>query len=222
MKNVKVVWVFVLITAPALTGFAQWKNEPSDQDNNRNLISKDRQWFVTYHLNSCPYYNCTYTEVFSVGNDTVINSLYYRNIFVTTGTDAPQKTVLYGQVRETDDRKVYLFRKGIEKLYYDFTIRVRDTISNWQLVKMDTIELYGQNRLRYEFKSVCMSYKAYWIEGIGDTRGLFYEDGFDCLGDVVAEKMGGPVFELNCVKEMESTIYHSGLYDDCWVYDPPE
>jgi len=222
MKKIKVLLSFVFIATLFLVCTAQCKKESSNKSDYLNLISDSKQWFVTYHLNSCPYYNCTYTEVFSVGNDTVINGLSYRNIFVTTGTDVPQETVLYGQVRETDDKKVYLLIKGTEKLYYDFNIQVFDTISNWQLIKIDTIELYGQNRLKYEFNSICMSYKTYWIEGIGDTRGLFYEDGFQCLGDVVAEEMGGSAYELNCVEEMEVSIYSSGLYDDCWIYEPPK
>jgi hypothetical protein len=222
MKKIKVLLAFVFISTLFLVGFAQCKKEISNNANYLKLISESKQWYVTYHLDSCQYFDCTYTELYSIGNDTVINEVNYKNVYLSRGIESPMERILYGQVRETNDKKVYLFKGGVEKLYYDFGMQIFDKLSNWQLIKIDTINVYGQNRLKFELKSICSSSKACWIEGIGDTRGLFYNDCFDCIGDVVIEDVGGSVYELNCVEEMESTIYNSELYDDCWIYKPPK
>lgn len=220
MKKIRLLSALIFMLMIVLVSFAQCKKETSNDANYLRLISNSKQWFVTYHLNSCQFYNCTFTELYSIGNDTVINDVMYKNIYLSEGYEMPQDKILYGQVRETDDKKVYLFKKGEEKLYYDFDLKILDTITNWQLIKIDIVNLYGQNRKKYEFKSICTKDTTWWIEGIGNIRGPFYVDNFGCAGKISWQDMGGNVYELNCVEEKQSTIFKSELYDDCWVYQP--
>jgi hypothetical protein len=219
MKEMRYLSALIYSLMVVLVSFAQCKKGTSDNDNYLKLISDSKQWFVTYQSDSC-HYSCTFTELYSIGNDTVINNIGYMNVYLSKGYESPLNKTLFGQVRETDDKKVYLLKFGVEKLYYDFDLKISDTITNWQLVKIDLVNLYGQNRKKYEFKSICTPTKTYWIEGIGDIRGPFYKDNFGCQGNISWSEMGGAAYELNCVEEKQSTIFKSGLYQDCWVYQP--
>jgi hypothetical protein len=217
MKKIRLLSALTFMLMVVLVTFAQCKKETSNNADYLRLISNSKQWFVTFHTDSCRY-ACTFTELYSIENDTVINNVTYKNIYLSRGYEFPQNKILYGQARETDDKKVYLLKGGKEKLYYDFGMKILDTITNWQLVKIDTVNFYGQNRKKYEFKSICTNATTYWIEGIGNINGLFYEDNFGCAGDITWNEEGGATYELNCVEEKQSTIFKSELYDDCWVY----
>lgn len=219
MKKIRLLSASIFTLMVVLVTFAQCKKETSNNADYLRLISNSKQWFVTFHTDSC-HYECTFTELYSIGNDTVINNVTYKNIYLSRGYEFPQNKILYGQVRETDDKKVYLFKGGEEKLYYDFGMKILDTFSNWQLVKINNVNLFGQNRKKYEFKSICTADTTSWIEGIGNIRGPFYEDSFHCGGEITWEDVGGNAYELNCVEEKQSTIFKSDLYDDCWVYRP--
>lgn len=177
-------------------------------------------WYVTYHLNPCPYYDCTFTELISIGKDTTVNNMTYKKVFIQYGSEAPTNKKIYGLARETEDKKVYFLQYDEETLYYDFNLSIMDTIGNWQLNMIEDIFVLGTERKKYQFISICTYDTTYWIEGIGNINGPFYSDNFGCIGELAWHTSGGSIYELNCVIENNNKIYESGLYDDCWIFDP--
>lgn len=198
-----------------------------DKENDVNpeyssLLKQSNEWYVTYHLNSCPGYACTYTQLYTIGNDTVINHIEYQKIIITGGEESPTESQIFGYARETKDKKVYLLENGIEKLYYDFNMNILDTIGNWQLMDIESIDILNQPRRKFKLKSICTSDTTFWVEGIGSEKGVFYRNYFDCSGDLVSYKQGTTFYELNCVFDEDIKIYGSELYDDCWICKPYE
>lgn len=186
------------------------------------LLTNDKSWYVIYHNNSCPGFDCTFTYLYSIGRDTLINNIQYKEILETSGKESPIHTETYGYARETNDKKVYLLKNDIERLYYDFNIKIFDTVNNWQLIDIETIEISNIIRKKLFLKSICTSDSTYWIEGIGSIDGLFYQDNFKCMDSLIINFQGGSIYELNCVYENEINIFESGRFNDCWVFEPYE
>jgi hypothetical protein len=90
---------------------------------------------------------------------------------------------------DTISKKVYTVNSaGQEKLLYDFSLNVNDTVTVYpkpywwadslqvKVEDIDSVSILGQYRKRLKVIGVDMfsGMEEYWIEGIGSTMGLFY------------------------------------------------
>jgi hypothetical protein len=161
-----------------------------------------------------------YTELYKIGNDTLINNTHYNKIFRCNDT-LNLSWQLFPEFIRQDTNKVYIrTNESTERLIYDFNLSIGDTISqenfqidetNWILTEIDTVYLYGYWRKQWTFKN--MDYgpsgpEDIWIEGIGSTYG------FNTPGNFMLE-----VFTLLlCVKQGETYIYRNPYLNSCYIY----
>ena len=211
--------VLIISLAILFLGIINCEKE-NTKPHSKRFFDKKKKWYITYHMNSCPYYNCTYTELYTIGEDTIINSFEYKKIFKITGKDEPKDTMLYGFGRESKDKKIYLLKNKQEVMYYDFGANVQDTIGDWVVNSIQTETYFDTERKKTELISMCTSDTSYWIEGIGSIDGLFTPKYFSCMDSIVAFVSGGSIYELNCVFKGDTKIFDSELYSDCWIFEP--
>jgi len=89
--------------------------------------------FVHFFPNSNAYFSVSYFKYWFEG-DTIINSYQYKKVFKQTGNPIANfdESVYYAALREdTIAERVYCIveEDGIERLLYDFSLNVGDTIS---------------------------------------------------------------------------------------------
>ncbi|MBK6903381.1 MAG: T9SS type A sorting domain-containing protein [Saprospirales bacterium] len=146
---------------------------------------------------------------YRIEGDTTIDGTAYKKVyrlgfFIDQWPFVPYRKsgqALFGAIREDiDERKVYarIFEEseiehrctdlGAEKLWYDFSLEVGDTLPScisgwpdhpewtWPIDSFDTAFLFGEDRDRW---SVLYGY-AYQVEGLGTHTGLF-DPCFGCI-----------------------------------------
>ena len=97
------------------------------------MVETSKRWYVTTHFNNCPNYDCTFTDLYTIGKDTIINGLIYYKVYLYQNMDSIAKdSTLYGLIRETSDKKVFLLKDKQEQLYYNFDLKVNDIFGNYK------------------------------------------------------------------------------------------
>ncbi|MBN1186131.1 MAG: T9SS type A sorting domain-containing protein [Bacteroidales bacterium] len=169
-------------------------------------------------------------ERFAVnGEDTVINSLTYKKLYIFYDTVFNKENARYvGGIREDSAKRVYYIADtiihdfkpdaialtpGQEMLLYDFSVNVGDTlwegnfypIDEWLVVnKIDSFLIKKKYRKRIHFEYIT---SVKWIEGIGNIRGLLFTSG--------ATPTNGLYNDLICFKQNDSILYFNENYTDC-------
>lgn len=156
------------------------------------------------------------TGVYSAPNDTIINQLWYQQIY---GFNSP---VCY--LRKDSVEKVYGRYKSdsVEFLLYDFGWQVGDSITlgnalgrTWpysvvdcRLDSIDTVDMGGLRRRFYvsyripQWNSGWSFERDIWIEGIGSLGTHFLSPGLD------PQSLDGQKEDLLCFFEKDSLLYH--------------
>ncbi|MCL2706417.1 MAG: T9SS type A sorting domain-containing protein, partial [Spirochaetaceae bacterium] len=169
--------------------------------------------------NPMGYYTYS-TEKFMFYGDIIVDDKEYKKLYISTKEypNFPQDWSLHNLMREDDNKKVW-YKKNInstEKLYYDFSLKIGDTVSNpWSetpvIVEDVTYKTMnnGKERKVLHLSSFVFanSNKECWIEGIGSTVGLIYP----LFGYVV-----GGYYELLCSYENEEIIFINDNSDTCY------
>lgn len=164
------------------------------------------------------------------GEDTLHNGKIYKKLFVFYDKEyTPNNMRFLGGIREDSLKRVYYFGDTIhiekpylpnlkpEMLLYDFSLNVGDSIddidnSNTRMyvTSVDTIELGGYKRRRFSFSK--MQDRLQWIEGIGSTTGLLFQNKFAKLG------YAGNRNTLLCFRQNGLTVYFSPFATDCFPF----
>ena len=194
---------------PFPTANAVWREEHLDNGSQLNIIQDKYQYVQT--------------------NDTLISGLTYHKIFYSgmrilyNNLGTPVDTIFNyaqykGAIRE-HNQKVYFFVAGqpAEKLLYDFTLQVGDTVSGLQYgyaygytTKVDSIRPFvtndGVTRKKY-FLSIEGSFDetTFWIEGMGSGMGLLPR----------YELSSADVVKLLCFKANNSPIWYDTDASQC-------
>ena len=165
------------------------------------------------------------------GEDTVINDLTYKKLYIFHDTTFNKSNASYvGGIREDENKRVYFkgdyeihsFKPSYqnthnhdELLLYDFSLSIGDTLKEGNLsyeedfiilTSIDTILIGNSYRKQYKFNNRMVK----WIEGIGNLRGLLFSSG--------GLKLGGPDGELICFKQNNKILYFNNYYDDCMPF----
>ncbi len=166
----------------------------------QDFISENKLWHVKDYS-----WDWISTEIFKIQGDTVINSLAYKNLWVTTDS-AMNDFWLTGFLREESGVVYYLRRfYNEEGVLYDFNLEEGDTATIYsefcdemQIVieETDTVEYFGVPRKRWKLDGWN---DDYWIEGIGSNYGLVYTKLYDCAADIMKE--------LTCFHENDTLFY---------------
>ncbi len=165
------------------------------------------------------------------GEDTIINSLSYKKLYLFYDTVFNINTATYfGGIREDSMKRVY-FKSDTtlhdfkpdnyhhrEIILYDFWLNIGDTIGylidsldyNWGwsmnliVQEIDTIQIGNSLRKLYHFENYTW---VKWIEGIGNNRGLLFTS-----GDLPFNGIYG---DLICFKQNDEILYFNDNYNEC-------
>jgi hypothetical protein len=165
-------------------------------------------------------------ETWSIGgSDTIINSNTYKIIHY--GNDPNWKR---GGIRSSQGLVYYIpFPYSTEYLLYDFNLNVGDTINNvyvedpghdpyatfpapitnlYQLVVdyTDSILINGNYRKQIHLASGSMLSSGSWIEGIGNTQGLFWS---------TDDNISNFSLELYCMSYNDTILYPNSSFGTC-------
>ncbi len=199
MKKLIILTVLVLIIS---SSFSQ------------DFVKEGKQWNISEEMNFGP----TVTLIYRIEGDTVANDLNYKKVWYYQDSTF-SVGVLFGLIRD-DGGKVFFWsgNSNGESLLYDFDIGVGDTVRVLSLpqqgncevelvcIGMDTVSYFGIPRKRWSFASYD---SEIWIEGIGNTYGLFQNRYYECLNDVY--------YDLLCSYEGDSLIYQNPWGDPCYI-----
>ena len=204
-------------------------NCKKDNNNNNNkfdsIVDNGKVWYVSEYPDPCP--SCVMTHKIVFGKDTTINSNIYKVILDYRGDslEGNSKATILGYMRETFNKKVYwnvgfFGRPASDILLYDYNAKINDTIDNWIVTRIDTINILNVNRKRITLKN-CEPYKKYWIDGIGDMSDLLSYNSrtiCDYKTGIVGMSIGGSGYRQNCVKQGNEIIYKDSLLNDSSIY----
>jgi hypothetical protein len=202
------------------------QKDNSDNNDKTNLfVDNSKVWYVSEYPNPCP--SCIWPHKIVLGKDTIINSDIYKTIldYHDDAIESNCKPSNLGYIRETPGKKVYwhikLFNEpASDILIYDFNAQINDTIDNWIVTKIDTINILNINRRRITLRN-CEQTEKYWIGGIGNMSDLLsYASRTICdfKTGIVMMDIGGSGYKQNCVKQGDEYIYKDSLATDCWTY----
>ena len=167
-----------------------------------------------------------YNEKYFVDGDSTFNSIDYKKYYMTYDTIVPSGN-FYALLREdTILKKVYSIGSGKtqERLLYDFSLSINDTISVYPLsfpyfsgsilIKVDFIDsilIDGNYHKRLKISGVNENtgYDEYWIEGIGSTMGIFNSG----ITGVVIFDSYYPT--LLCFEKDGALLYSNPLFTSC-------
>ncbi len=156
------------------------------------------------------------TEYFKISDNSIINDIDYKKIY-SSRYPLYEWTFDNYFIRE-DSQKVYLLDEyNSERVLYDFSLKVGDTIelqnifeelNEWIVYDIDSIEIDGvfRKQLHLGFDSYCCDDK--WIEGIGSILGL------TTPGNIVIDFST----ELLCVNKDSQNIFSNPRFDTCYIY----
>lgn len=188
MKQFPYLFLFIFITTFSLQAQIEldnctWVNTKSEID-----------------LSSMQVTN-SYTKYCTGLQDTLINTKTYRILYYCDDN-------AYKGALRNDTGHVYFVQKDSanEKILYDFTLKVGDSVSNFyyedyyqghgsRITSVDTIWINGKAHKRVSFSS---GNSGSWIEGIGCTQGLLKEP----YGNI-----SGYALKLHCFS-VKDTSYH--------------
>jgi hypothetical protein len=175
---------------------------------------------LEYHLQPISHINYSYT----LKGDTTIGTQVYQNIYFEDTNLVSDSRYYAGSIRQdTAAKKVYAINcqwiEDEEVVLYDFSKSPGDTVfvglegagpaGDYYIVEnIDSIFVGGQYRRTFHFTGSVNLYDAYWIEGIGSTRGLF--------SPVSPVPTGFVWWELTCFWHDGELIFLNPEFDDCF------
>ena len=196
--------LFIFVLSAIRLEAQSWVYHPFPTDsaiwcNRLGTINPPNDFNVYWHA---PVYYC-------MGNtDTIIGSVTYSKIDSCGGA-------YHGALRDDNGKVYYIPSDSLnELLIYDFTAHTGNTVSVYNLLSgqnsfqkftyqigvIDSVFINGSYRKRIQVET------AYWIEGIGNTNGLFTESW---------PNVSNYVIELACMSEKNITLYPSFSLGAC-------
>ncbi|WP_167604972.1 T9SS type A sorting domain-containing protein [Maribellus sediminis] len=174
-----------------------------------------------------PYPRWVYNQYALFNEDTVINGMTYHKLFHTNATEiTKENSECIGGIREDSIKRILIcyaigfkpdepyYKK--EFLLYRFNIDIGDTIWGYKenidipplefltVKSIDTIKIYNSMRKVYSFEQIPW---VYWIEGIGNVKGLIFTS-----GDLPTNGMNN---DLICMHQNDSLLFYNSDYDGC-------
>jgi len=172
---------------------------------------------------------------FLLDGDTIVNGKTYHKLYNVGGAtnSAPYSYYYYGYTgafrEDTVARKVYMLVNGVDSLWYDFNVKVNDSIGHTPpnginnvsgtnyVYSIDSIQVFGNYRKRINVTNTSVnSHQILYsvIEGIGGNNGPF------------GSELIPPPFEfvssLLCFRQNTDTVQfgHGNFYYNCHEFVP--
>ena len=214
MKKIDFLFFPIILLFGVFAANAQ-SNNPNDTTYHP-LVQEGKVWSEVLVSGSVMYGLHFTTTKMALFGDTIISDVLYKKMYVSKNENPefPQDWTLQNFMREDEDKKVWYKKNATseEKLYYDFSLEVGDTVPK-------EIEHYGQHNVIVEdisyitmkngeeykvwhlssFANEFPNDKEFWIEGIGSRIGV--------LNALTGYFVGG-YYRLLCVHENDKLIYN--------------
>lgn len=177
-----------------------------------------------------PYPNWVYNKYALFNEDTIIDGISYHKLFHTNASEITKENSIFVGGLKEENKKIYIkydhyfvpdepFYKK-EFLLYNFSLYEGDTVwANTDMIDIspleyivvkdiDTIFVNESLRKVYSFNPVSW---VYWIEGIGNVKGLLFTS-----GDLPTNGMNN---DLVCFHQNDTLLYFNpgreNMYDSC-------
>jgi len=132
---------------------------------------------------------------FVMDGDTLISNKTYKKLYSCDYSPSINNKSYIGVMRQDTTEKIYFtlhsslnigysgyhIQQNVEYLLYDFLISVGDTfivankVDSMQVLQsIDSVLVHNEWRKRWTFIGKSTNHQRVWIDGIGDTKGLFY------------------------------------------------
>ncbi len=164
------------------------------------------------------------TYQYGISGDTLINSIWYKKIYLLNDTTYPLNTGEFcGALREDSDRRIFVIECSCaypgagdeEVILYDFSKTVGDTVfvgnegigplAIYLIIEyIDSILIKNNYRKTFHF----FNYPDFWIEGIGSTRSLF--------SPIMFQPTGYQNWELICFNQDNEVMYLNPDFNSCF------
>ena len=209
MKNIKLIALIALMMG-GMTMKAQ-EYHP--------IVEDGKQWNVLFTYPwSPPEPAHKYTDIYKIEGDTLLDGVEYKKLYTTR--DEQLTNWQFCRALREEGRKVYVYESGNERMLYDFSMQVGDTIcvhddGNGHQYSMVVIEigetLVGDEPrqeivLEYPFAGVTET----WIEGIGSLYGII---------NTGAQFLTGGITDLLCYYEDDDLIWQNSSpgMNSCYI-----
>jgi hypothetical protein len=185
--------------------------------NGQSFVEPERRWNV-----QVDFFMAKSMELFSISGDTTFNGSTYSKIWISY--DSMQTTTYAGALRESNGQVYYAAPGNPERLLYDFTLELGDTvrITNYfctnqdfsvAVTAVDSVIFQG-TQLRRWHMTVVDSFLTggeltdKWIEGIGSLYGPLYSMYNYCIVC--------PTWDLLCCYHHDSLIFMNPAANTCY------
>ena len=172
-----------------------------------------------------------YDEKYFVDGDSTFNAIDYKKYYFSNDSIVTSGSFFALLREETLTKKVFAISAGNaqEKLLYDFSLSINDTVSVFPLsypftsgpilVKVESVDsvLIGDTfnkRLKIIGENSNSGYEEYWIEGIGSTMGIFNSG----ISGIIVTDIYYP--ELLCFEKDGIILFHNPNFIDCFEIYP--
>jgi hypothetical protein len=181
----------------------------------QTFIDTAKSWSISEC--SCGGWMYYSTSQYKFTNDTVINSIVYKNLSIIDTVF--NNSYVVGQMREdTSQKKVYWHETTQDEILYDFSLGVGDTLHNainpfgvpcadMIVDSILTNNIMGVNRRQWYFNTTTLHGVESWIEGIGNISGIRHNL-ISCTIDYDAV--------LLCYKENGVLNYFNPIFNSCY------
>ncbi len=191
-------FVLILLLFTAKFTFSQY----------RPLPMQNAEWFCSgaFNLLSTP---TSINYMYYTDNDTLIGSMVYvniRKVEIPSVNDVNTYQTYTGAIRQdTLNKKIYIVPADStsEKLLYDFSLNVGDTVVSFlnetcpaieTIGAIDSIIVNGNYHRRLHLQGGCSGIQIYYIEGIGSNFGLIFPNNTGNLSNLICTKVNNQTY----------------------------
>lgn len=194
----KKCYVLILLLFTAKFTFSQY----------RPLPMQNAEWVCSgaFNLLSTP---TSINYMYYTDNDTLIGSMVYvniRKVEIPSVNDVNTYQTYTGAIRQdTLNKKIYIVPTDStsEKLLYDFSLNVGDTVVSFlnetcpaieTIGAIDSIIVNGNYHRRLHLQGGCSGIQIYYIEGIGSNFGLIFPNNTGNLSNLICTKVNNQTY----------------------------
>lgn len=194
----KKCYVLILLLFTAKFTFSQY----------RPLPMQNAEWVCSgaFNLLSTP---TSINYMYYTDNDTLIGSMVYvniRKVEIPSVNDVNTYQTYTGAIRQdTLNKKIYIVPTDStsEKLLYDFSLNVGDTVVSFlnetcpaieTIGAIDSIIVNGNYHRRLHLQDGCSGIQIYYIEGIGSNFGLIFPNNTGNLSNLICTKVNNQTY----------------------------
>lgn len=187
--------------------------------NSQEIVDPAKMWSCMEE--HCQPWGSTYsTEYFRFDEDTIIEDLLYKKIWISADENYDQWNFYGAFIREENNRVFLRQMLGEEGLIYDFNLNIGDSllVDNpraagelyLSLVEIDSVEITDGYRERWKLVSSNYPEPEYWIKGIGSETGVLNSSTGVFVG------LCG-LYRLLCEKENDELVYINPEFTSCFL-----